>query len=218
MRLTVLGAGPAYSDRPDASGAATSSRTGRPRVLLDLGHGLVPADLRGAVAPRTSTAVVVSHLHPDHFIDLVPLRHYLRYYLDPPRRVRVLGPAELAARLDALHADPRSPPGRSTPRPIGEDVPPDRDRSRSRAARVAHTDDSYAIRVSPSGRRERRAGPRLLRRLRPGRRPATADRGRATRCCPRSRSGRARCPRACSISTARRSGASRPRAGSAGCS
>ena len=51
-----------------------------------------------AVAPETLDAVLVSHLHPDHFIDLVPFRHYLRYYLEPPRRIRVLGP-QVAADL-----------------------------------------------------------------------------------------------------------------------
>ena len=48
----------------------------------------------------------MSHLHPDHFIDLVALRHYLRWDFDPPRRVEVLGPTGLGDRLDALHAQP----------------------------------------------------------------------------------------------------------------
>ena len=62
--------------------------------------------------PADVAAVVVSHLHPDHFIDLVPLRHYLRWE-QPRRRVRVLGPADLAARLDALHDESSGEVGRS---------------------------------------------------------------------------------------------------------
>jgi ribonuclease BN (tRNA processing enzyme) len=149
VRLTVFGAGPAYSDRADASGAAYLLSEGSTRVLLDLGHGSFQRVFR-EVRPEDLSAIVVSHLHPDHFIDLVPLRHYLRYYLVPPRRVRVLGPAQLAARLDALHDDPTFTSGALDTEAIGEAV----HRIGSlevRAARVAHTDDSYAVRVALSG-------------------------------------------------------------------
>ena len=149
MRLTVLGAGPAYSDRTDASGAAYLVSDGSTRVLLDLGHGSFQRIFSEA-KPEELAAIVVSHLHPDHFIDLVPLRHYLRYYLVPPRRIRVIVPAELSARLDALHGDPTFTTGALDAEAIGEaayrigslDL---------RAARVAHTDDSYAVRISPGG-------------------------------------------------------------------
>ena len=104
MRLDVVGAGPAYSDRPGATGAAYLLRQGGAALLLDLGQGSFPR-LAGLMDPADVAAVVVSHLHPDHFIDLVPLRHYLRWE-QPRRRVRVLGPADLAARLDALHDEP----------------------------------------------------------------------------------------------------------------
>ena len=96
MVLTVIGAGPAFTDRPGATGAAYLVRTTTTAVLLDLGQGSFPR-LAGAIEPSRLDAVLISHLHPDHFIDLVPLRHYLRFGVDPPRRVRVLGPADLAA-------------------------------------------------------------------------------------------------------------------------
>jgi ribonuclease BN (tRNA processing enzyme) len=105
MRLTVLGAGPAYSDRPGSTGAAYLLESGTSPLLLDLGQGSFPA-LASRLEPSTLDGVVISHLHPDHFIDLVSLRHYLVYQVTPSRRVRVLGPAGLAQRLDALHAEP----------------------------------------------------------------------------------------------------------------
>ncbi len=105
MRLTVVGAGPAYTDLEGSSGACYLVADGSTRVLLDLGHGSF-SRLFSIVRPTELDAVVVSHLHPDHFIDLVPLRHYLRYEFDPPRRTQVLGPTGLEARLDALHAEP----------------------------------------------------------------------------------------------------------------
>ena len=95
MLLSVIGAGPAYTDRPGATGAAYLLRVDGSSLLLDLGQGSF-ARLAGLVDPTTLDAIVISHLHPDHFIDLVPLRHYLRYERSPAR-IRVAGPAGLAS-------------------------------------------------------------------------------------------------------------------------
>ncbi|HEY4190111.1 MAG TPA: MBL fold metallo-hydrolase [Candidatus Limnocylindrales bacterium] len=156
MRLTVLGAGPAYSDREGASGACYLVSEGTTNLLLDLGHGSFQR-IFGATLPTDLDAVIVSHLHPDHFIDLVPLRHYLRYYLDPPRRMRVLGPRDLATRLDALHADPAFTSGALDTEPIGREVHRIGELE-AVASQVAHTDDSYGVRVWASGT----AGPGLV--------------------------------------------------------
>lgn len=103
--LTVLGAGPAYTNRPGATGAAYLVRIGATAILLDLGQGSFPR-LMAEVEPSDLAAVFISHLHPDHFIDLIPLRHYLRYEFSPGRRIRVCGPSGLDERLDCLHAEP----------------------------------------------------------------------------------------------------------------
>ncbi|HEY3162964.1 MAG TPA: MBL fold metallo-hydrolase [Candidatus Limnocylindrales bacterium] len=147
--LDVLGAGPAWSDRPGSSGAAYLIRTGSTAVLLDLGQGSFPR-LIGAIEPSTLDAVLISHLHPDHFIDLVPLRHYLAYQLDRPRRVRVIAHADLPRRLDALHDHPGftaatldCEPYPSDPCAIGD--------LEFEARRVTHTPDSYGMRLAPPG-------------------------------------------------------------------
>jgi ribonuclease BN (tRNA processing enzyme) len=101
----VVGAGPAYTDRPGATGAAYLLRADETAILLDLGQGSFPR-LAGLIDPGALDAIVVSHLHPDHFIDLVALRHHLRWGPGQPRHVQVLAPAGLAGRLDALHAEP----------------------------------------------------------------------------------------------------------------
>lgn len=154
MRLIVLGAGPAYTDREGASGAAYLVADGTTRVLLDLGQGSFPR-IFPHVRPEDLDAVVVSHLHPDHFIDLVALRHYLCYEFDPPRRVLVLGPAGLDRRLDDLHAEPGFT-GRSL------DVEPLGCASQTigslaiEGGLVTHTEESYAVRVTAG------AGPALV--------------------------------------------------------
>jgi ribonuclease BN (tRNA processing enzyme) len=105
LELIILGAGPAYTDRAGSAGAAYLVLENGHALLLDMGQGSFPA-LASAWEPSRLDGVLISHLHPDHFIDLVPLRHYLRFEFDPPRRVKVFGPSDLAARLDGLHAEP----------------------------------------------------------------------------------------------------------------
>jgi ribonuclease BN (tRNA processing enzyme) len=146
MRLSVLGAGPAYTSRPDAAGAAYLVTHEGTRLLLDLGQGAFPR-IFAHLLPADLDAVVISHLHPDHFIDLVALRHYLRYEFDPPRRLRVIGPHDLAARLDALHAEP----GFTRAALDCEDLRPGPERIGTltvEARPVAHTPDSQAVRVA----------------------------------------------------------------------
>jgi len=146
LELVVLGAGPAYTDREGATGAAYLLSRDGVTVLLDLGQGSFPA-LAREIEPSLLDGIFISHLHPDHFIDLVPLRHYLRFQFDPPRRVNVHAPAGLADRLDALHAEPgfaatslRLERLREGPVSLGA--------LEVTARLVTHTAESYAFRVS----------------------------------------------------------------------
>ena len=146
LQLTVLGAGPAYSDRPGAIGASYLVRHGATQVVLDLGHGTF-SQLASTVEPSTLDALVVSHLHPDHFVDLVPMRHYLRWEFETGRRLRVLGPRELNDRLDALHAQPGFSAEALDTEPLWETTFRV-GTIQIEARKVFHTDDSYAFRLS----------------------------------------------------------------------
>ena len=84
FELVVLGAGPAFTDHLGATGAAYLLRHADGSILLDLGQGSFPR-LAHELEPSELDAILVSHLHPDHFVDLVPLRHYLRWHLHPAR-------------------------------------------------------------------------------------------------------------------------------------
>ncbi|MEA2620184.1 MAG: hypothetical protein QOC97_957 [Chloroflexota bacterium] len=146
MRLDVVGAGPAYTDRRGAIGASYLLRHDGSSLVFDLGQGTF-AGLASIIDPGTLDAVVISHLHPDHFVDLVPLRHYLRWE-EPRRRLRVLGPVGLADRLDALQAEP----GFTT---AALDIETLTEGSQVigsfelTAGRVRHTDSSFGFRVAP---------------------------------------------------------------------
>lgn len=146
LTLTVIGAGPAWSDRPGSSGASYLVRSGATAVLLDLGQGSFPR-LTHAIEPSELDAVVISHLHPDHFIDLIPLRHYLAYQHAPRRSVRVIAPQGLSDRIDALHAQPGFTAVSLDVEPFADDPMPIGGLTME-ARRVRHTADSHAVRIA----------------------------------------------------------------------
>jgi ribonuclease BN (tRNA processing enzyme) len=81
LALTVLGASPAY---PNPGGACSGYllRHGERALLLDCGSGVV-GRLRQHIRAGQVAAIVISHLHPDHYADLIPYVYVLRY-VDPP--------------------------------------------------------------------------------------------------------------------------------------
>jgi len=148
MHLDVIGAGPAYTDRAGATGSSYLLRLDDASVLLDLGHGAF-SRLAGTLDPGTLDAVIISPLHPDHFIDLVALRHYLRWE-KPRRRVRVIGPDGLEERLDALHDERGFAAASFDIDDLREGTLP-LGRFEIEARRVTHTDSSFGFRVSEGG-------------------------------------------------------------------
>src|SRR5690606_37115533 len=87
------------ADRPD--GGTTS-------VLVDLGSGAFGQLLR-YVAPEQLDAVLLSHLHADHVVDLAALEVYLRYAPGGPfDAVDVWGPDGTDARIEQLSGEPSS--------------------------------------------------------------------------------------------------------------
>jgi len=77
VRLTVLGKSPSWQDAGGAcSGYLVEEQD--TRLLVDCGNGVF-AKLREHVDYVDVDAVVVSHLHADHFLDLVPYSYALTY-------------------------------------------------------------------------------------------------------------------------------------------
>lgn len=107
VRLTVLGcSGSVPGPGTEASGYLLEA--GDVRLVLDLGHGTL-ARLQAIRDSFDITAVLLSHLHPDHCADLTALVTVRRFFPNPPfdpfeRRLPVYAPAEAPSRFAALHA------------------------------------------------------------------------------------------------------------------
>lgn len=101
LKLTVLGSSAAWSERPGRPSSSYMVEHGNDAILLDLGQGSL-----GSVFPHrdpsTITAVVISHMHGDHHVDLIPLRNLLYYHYDAPRSIGLHVPAELRRRYDVF--------------------------------------------------------------------------------------------------------------------
>ena len=96
MRIEVIGRSPSWQDAGGACSGylITDDSTA---VLLDCGSGVF-AKLRSLRDHRSLDAVVVSHLHADHFLDLIPYSYALTYGppLEGPRPRLILPPGGLA--------------------------------------------------------------------------------------------------------------------------
>ncbi len=103
MRITVLGKSPSWQD---AGGACSGYliEAGETSVLLDCGNGVF-GKLRERIDYVDLDGVLVSHLHADHFLDLVPYSYALTYApkqqpvpvhtwpgTDTPARPRLIAP------------------------------------------------------------------------------------------------------------------------------
>lgn len=103
MRLTVLGKSPSWQD---AGGACSGYllEEGDTTVLVDCGNGIF-SKLRRYRDYCAVDAVVISHLHADHFLDLVPYSYALTFAprqqpvpvdrwrgTDSPARPRLIAP------------------------------------------------------------------------------------------------------------------------------
>jgi ribonuclease BN (tRNA processing enzyme) len=77
MRVTVLGKSPSWQD---AGGACSGYlvQENDTAVLVDCGNGVF-SKLRQRIDYVDVDAVVISHLHADHFLDLVPYSYALTY-------------------------------------------------------------------------------------------------------------------------------------------
>ena len=100
MRLTVIGSGTSQPQvETPASGLLVE--TDETALLVDCGQGTI-RQLMGIRDPRELDAIVIGHMHADHYIDLVSLRYLLPWEGVAAEHLPVLLPPGGKARLDAL--------------------------------------------------------------------------------------------------------------------
>ena len=100
MKLTVLGASGTYP-RPGGATNGFLIQEGGTSLVIELGNGCLSNLLR-EVELTAVDAVVITHMHIDHFGDLYPLFYALRFHPEEPWGLRLILPAggiELMGRI-----------------------------------------------------------------------------------------------------------------------
>jgi ribonuclease BN (tRNA processing enzyme) len=97
VRFTVLGRSPAVPN-PGEACAGYLVEGGRSRVMVDIGPGTV-AQLLRLCNPWELDAVVISHMHTDHCLDLVTLRYSYPWIDVAKKRLLVIVPPGATAQL-----------------------------------------------------------------------------------------------------------------------
>ena len=152
MKLTTVGCSGSFPG-PDAPASAYLVEHEGFRMLLDLGSGALGA-LQRHIDPLQVDAVVLSHLHADHFLDLCPYVVFRRYHPGGlPPRIPVLGPTGTHDRV-AMAYDPSSFAGLRDVFDFSAVTPGERDLGpfRLRFDRVNHPIETHAVRVECAGR------------------------------------------------------------------
>ena len=112
MRLTIIGCSGSYPGPASAASCYLVEATDegrRWRILLDLGNGSL-GTLHRYLDPLAVDAVFLSHLHPDHFLDLCGYYVLRKYHPDGPQpRIPVWGPRGTAGRAASVYGLPEKP-------------------------------------------------------------------------------------------------------------
>ncbi len=146
LTLTVLGCSGTY---PGDGGACSGYLVRSPgaSLVVDLGAGTL-ANLQRHVAIADVDAVVLSHVHPDHWLDLPLLRNAMRYVLGI-EGLRVYGTAETWLMAEVIIGE--LPPtllwhtvDESSVVEVGDQV--------VRFSRTDHPVETLAVRVDAGGR------------------------------------------------------------------
>jgi ribonuclease BN (tRNA processing enzyme) len=101
-RVTIVGSGTS-APQPETPASGTLVETASTAILIDCGPGVIRA-MMPIRDPRDLDAIVIGHLHADHYIDVVSLRYLLPWAGFTGRRVPLLLPPGGRTRMDELAA------------------------------------------------------------------------------------------------------------------
>ncbi len=152
MRLTVIGCSGSFPGPESPASCYLVEHDGF-RLLLDLGNGSLGVLQRHLDLDQID-AVVLSHLHADHCLDMCGLYVAQRYHPDGPRRpIPVWGPMGTSARLARAYDLP-DVPGMADEFTFHELAEGEQviGPFTVTATRVNHPVDAYGLRVDADGR------------------------------------------------------------------
>ncbi|MDP1808613.1 MAG: MBL fold metallo-hydrolase [Actinomycetota bacterium] len=104
MEVIVIGSSGTFP-RPGGACNGYLVRHGATNMLLDIGTGVL-SRLYDSVSPGDLDALVITHLHPDHFLDIYPYRYYLEFCAAPKLPLKVYAPADAPSYIKPLFNEP----------------------------------------------------------------------------------------------------------------
>ena len=151
MKLTVLGCSGSMPG-PDSPASGYLIEHDGFRLVLDLGNGAFGA-LQKYVAPHEVDAIILSHLHPDHCLDMTSYVVALRWGPHrAPTRIPVVGPAGTRDRIEAAYDPMARKLGLQELFDFGVPRPHELGPFAVSFALVRHPVPAYAVRISAGGR------------------------------------------------------------------
>jgi ribonuclease BN (tRNA processing enzyme) len=148
LQVTVLGCNGTYA-APDGACTGYLLRGGGRTILLDCGPGTL-ARLQNHVDPRSLDAVIVTHCHPDHWVELPVLRNVLKYVLRRDEPLPLLTTAETLTMAEVVSRDPML--DTFAPTIISDGSEERVGHVRVRFSRTDHPVETLAVRVDVDGR------------------------------------------------------------------
>lgn len=163
MRLTVIGCSGSFAgpDSPASSYLVQAEHDGRTwNLVLDMGSGSL-GPLQRHIELHEIDAIAISHLHPDHCLDLTGLFVVTKYHptRGPLPRVPVYGPQDTGARMSRANgvtlseaADPHGMDSEFDFRTVVSDVPFTVGPFTVTPMRVNHPVEAFGFRVEADGK------------------------------------------------------------------
>ncbi len=148
LTVTVLGSSGVFAD-VDTACSGFLVRAGGTNVMMDAGGGTL-ANLQRHLSPVDLDAVVLSHSHPDHWLDVPVLRNALKYVLDSPAAIDLYGTDETLTLAEALCSDGLEPT--FTPHVIEDGAEFSVGPIRWRCSRTDHPVETMGLRAEFDGR------------------------------------------------------------------